>query len=313
MSSFEQSTKTDADEIDSPVPVVSETCASAEPEACPTPLGWKQVLRKVHEESQEWELERNGTLIRGRTFGNGPPLYFINGLGGTSDLFLLTAWLLRDDFRCVVFDYSRGCNSLDRMTEDLFAIADAQGDQRFSLYATSFGCLVGLKAMLQFPERVESSVLQGGFAYRKLSLFETMLARLNCFAPGTFRRVPFRKKIQLWNHRRWFPPFDQSRWQFFVDNTGELPISLLARRAVIVGQSDLRSQLSAIKQPVLLIRSEGEGMVAEECHRELEAGLSISETELMKSTGHIPYLTHPHRLVKLIRPFLQMRGIDSRE
>ena len=297
--------------------VVDAYVNTTEPDtdSCPTPLGWQQVLRTVRSESSQWSLNRNGYTIRGRTFGRGPPLYFLNGFGGTSDLFALLVWLLREEFRCVLFDYEDSFRyplsgprfSVEDLADDLFAVAHMQGDNRFSLYATSFGALVALKAMLHQPDRFERAVLQGGFSHRKLSLFEKMLARICCFVPGSYRHVPLRKTIQCWNHRRWFPPFDITRWQLLVDNTGSLPIATLARRASLLIKSDLRSRLSEIQQPVLLIRSEGEGMVSEQCHRELESGLMNKQTKFLNNCGHLPYLTHPHRLMKLILPFLQQQ------
>ena len=301
--------------------VVDAPVNSTEPEAntCPPPLGWKQVLRSVQSESSEWTLNRNGYTIRGRTFGQGQPLYFLNGIGGTSDLFALLVWLLREDFRCVLFDYESGSRfpgsgprcSAEDMAEDLFAVAHMHDDQLFSLYATSFGTLVALNAMLHQPGRIERAVLQGGFAHRKLSLFEKMLARIGCFVPGSYRHVPLRKKIQWWNHRPWFPPFDLTRWQFLVENTGSLRIATLARRASLLIETDLRPRLNEIQQPVLLIRSEGEGMVSKQCHRELESGLMNTQAEFLNNCGHLPYLTHPHRLMKLVLPFLQQQSTDS--
>ena len=297
--------------------IVDAPVKTTEPEtnSCPTPLGWQQVLRTVQRDSAEWTLDRNGHTIRGRTFGQGPPLYFLNGIGGNSDLFALLIWLLREEFRCVLFDYESGSRvfgsgprlSVEDMAEDLFAVAHRRGDRRFSVYATSFGALVALKAMLHQPDRIERVVLQGGFAHRKLSVLEKMLARTCCFVPGFYRHVPLRKQIQWANHRRWFPPFDITRWQFLLDNTGSLSIATLARRASLLIKSDLRPRLSEIQQPVLLIRSEGEGMVSEQCHRDLESGLLNTQTEFLNNCGHLPYLTHPHRLIKLILPFLQQK------
>jgi pimeloyl-ACP methyl ester carboxylesterase len=296
----------------------SRNSTELEVNSCPTPLGWKQVLQTVQSESSEWTLKRNGHTIRGRTFGQGPPLYFLNGIGGTSDLFTLFVWLLRAEFRCVLFDYESGSRfagsgprcSVEDMAEDLFAVADMQSDKSFSLYATSFGTLVALRAMLHQPDRIELAVLQGGFAHRKLSLFEKILARIGCFVPGSYRHVPLRKKIQWWNHRTWFPPFDITRWQFMVENTGSLRIATLARRASLMIKSDLRPRLNEIQQPVLLIRSEGEGMLSEQCHRELESGMMNTQDEFLNNCGHLPYLTHPHRLMKLVLPFLQQQSAD---
>jgi len=69
-------------------------------------------------------------------------------------------------------------------------------------------------------------------------------------------------------------------------------------------RSDLRPRLNEVTTPVLLIRSEGEGMVSAACQRDLEAGLPHARVERLTSCGHLPYLSHPHRLAKIVKSFL---------
>ena len=129
------------------------------PEGCPTPLGWAQVLDSFRSESTSWTLQHDGAVIEGRTLGRGRPVYFLNAIAGDSELFCLLAWLLRDDFRCVVFDYpTRDETSLRQrrqtamaLAADLLAIADSQGDEVFSLFATPFGSLVALARRIRIP------------------------------------------------------------------------------------------------------------------------------------------------------------------
>src|SRR5580700_10847165 len=110
--------------------VTNDPTAVTTADGCPAPLGWVQVLEAVRAQSTPWSVEVEGHQFSGRTLGVGPPLYFLNGLAGTSDLFCLLVWLLRDEFRCVVFDYpartSRRPRSLtnELLASGLFAAAD---------------------------------------------------------------------------------------------------------------------------------------------------------------------------------------------
>lgn len=286
--------------------------AGAAAGGCPSPLSSEQVLHAFRSRCEAWTLDRGRYALSGRTWGRGQPLYFLNGIGGTHELFAFVVWLLREQFRCVLFDYPPYTSASIRGDElsaadlaaDLFAVADAHGDERFPLVATSFGSLVGLTAMLQRPFRIEQAVIQAGFAYRRLSLAERLLIRVFQHVPATYDRLPFRKSVQRQNHRRWFPPYDRERWQFFVTNTGQLPLAGLAQRSAIVRDTDLRPRLGEIEQPVLLIHAEGDGVVAEECHRGLEGGLLHSQSEWFANCGHLPAVTHPHRLAKTIRQYL---------
>lgn len=281
-------------------------------DGCPTPLAWQQVLEAFRQQSTPWEVQRSGYTLRGRSWGEGPPLYFLCGMGGTSESYCLVTYLLRDLFRCVVFDYPGTIDpprsprriTLDTLRDDVLAIADYHGDQQFSLFATSFGSLVALKTLLAAPERVTRGVIQGGFARRQLSLAERAIAKLGRWLPGRLKSLPGARPIQEQNHRRWFPPLDLSRWQFFVEDAGQVPLRTLGARGAIIRDTDLRPELGTIRQPILLIQCEGDGLVTRDCHESLAAGLPNAESAWMHSAGHLPHLTSPHRLAKFLRDFL---------
>lgn len=116
--------------------------------------------------------------------------------------------------------------------------------------------------------------------------------------------MPFRRAVQTHNHRRFFPPLDPTRFHFFLDLSGKVPIATVARHGSLIGQTNFRPGLSAIKTPILLIHCEGDGLVNERCFEELKSGLSNCQTEWLHTSGHIPYFTHPHRIAKLVKEFL---------
>jgi pimeloyl-ACP methyl ester carboxylesterase len=279
-------------------------------DGCPAPLGWAQVLEAVHGQSTAWSVEIDGRSFSGRTLGTGRPIYFLNGLVGTSDLFCLMVWLLRDEFRCVVLDYptrtvgSRRLLTNETLASGLFAAADRHGDPSFSMFATSFGSLVALTALASRPDRIDRAIFQAGFAHRRLSALERLLTQFGRHIPGTLASVPFVETFQQANHQRYFPPFDSSRWGFFIGNVSGTAIRDAAARAKILASFDHRSRLADIRQPVLLIRSEHEGLVSAACNDSLQSGLPNATTEVLHSTGPLAHLTHPHRLAKLMKAFL---------
>jgi pimeloyl-ACP methyl ester carboxylesterase len=287
---------------------------AATPETgCPPPLAWSDVLADFHKQADAWYLDRPKYRLSGRTLGAGPPLYLLNGFSGTHELHSLFVWLLRDRYRCVLFDYSVPVGgkplTLDDMADDLVAIADTCGDRKFSVFASSFGGLVALTAMGRHPHRIDRAIVHAGFAHRSLSWFERLLIDVCRRIPLRLRHFPGRGAVQRQNHRRWFPPFDGTRWQFFSDNTGSVPLAELACRAAIVRDCDLRSLLPAIEQPVLLLRSEGYGQLLDACHQELADRLSQATVESMNDTGQIPFLTHPHRLAKVVQAYLDQASV----
>jgi len=280
--------------------------------SCPTPLSWRGVLKKFRDEATVHIVQRNGYQMYCRTWGEGAPLYFLNGFGGTSELFALTASLLRDEHRCVLFDefstepewqLPPRTTTPAETVEDLFAIADYFGDEVLSLYGATLGGAVGLAAMQAHPHRVCRAALQGGFAHRHFSPAERLLAWGARYMPGRLQNVPLHESVQRQNHRPWFPPFDGSRWKFLAENLGGVPLRVIARRTTLARRIDLRLQLSQISQPALIIRTEGEGRIASACQAELIARLPNVVDVWVDNTGQLPFLTHPHRLSKLLKPF----------
>jgi len=292
---------------DSAPSAAADVAAPAADGACPPPLAWEEVVGEFHRQSEAWYLDRQAYRLSGRILGSGPTLYFLNGFTGTHELYALLVWLLRDEFRCVLIDYPSPAGphlTLHGLADDLVAVADTCRDQSFDLFAASFGGLVALNAMHRHPDRIRRAVLAAGFAHRRYSVAERMLVRLCGYAAIPLGRCPLRTTIQLQNHRRWFPPFDTTRWNFFSDNTGATRLTDLAQRAALACDADLRTVLPNIRQPVLLVRSEGDGEVLESCSQVLAGSLPDVRLEPMHGTGQIPFLTHPHRLAKALRSFL---------
>jgi pimeloyl-ACP methyl ester carboxylesterase len=278
-------------------------------EPCPTPRVWQEVLSAYRLESTAWELTNGSHRLIGHTWGQGRPLYLLNGFAATAEMSALTMWLLREQFRCVVFDtFEVGASLKSRPTmsdfaSDMLAVADHHNDEVIGLFGASFGAAVALQTALESPQRIGGLVLQHGFAQRRLSMAERMLAGWCLRSRRTLSKFPWRARIQEMNHRRWFPPFDGTRFEFLLDSTGLIPLADLARKGLAVNAFDVSSRLGEIACPVLLLRTEGEGPIEAASHAQLEKGLKDSRTEWLHSSGLHPALTHPHRLAKLLKSF----------
>lgn len=284
-------------------------------EPCPTPLVWQEVLAAYRSEGTAWELTHGSRRLVGRTWGHGRPLYLLNGFAATAEMSALTMWLLREEYRCVVFDtFEDGSSRKTRPTmsdfaSDVLAVADLHGDKSISVFGASFGAAVALQLALDAPSRIAGLVLQNGFARRQLSMSERMLAAWCRCSRRVLSQFPWRRRIQELNHRRWFPPFDGTRFEFLVESTGSILLADLATKALAVNGFDITSRLGEITCPVVLVRTEGEGGIEARSHAQLEAGLKGSRTEWMHSSGLHPSLTHPHRLAKLLKSFFALEPV----
>lgn len=281
--------------------------AAAEGGACPPPLQWQEVLQAVTEQSTHWSVDVPGTQLTGLTLGEGPPLIFLNSLAEPRELSFLLAWLLRDQFRCVLFDW-RGVKSpqrapvtLDRLVADLFEIAGHWPGEPNRLLASGLGGLVGLRAVHDRPRQFTQLTLVGGYAQRQLTGTERLLATLGRWLPGSVHRLPGWRALQWHSHRRFFPPFDETRFEFFLDRLGRMPSAPLCELAGVIAQTNLTPLLPRIENPVLLIETEGTPLPLREAGQTLARQLPHATVEELHNTGLVPALTHPHRIAKLIR------------
>lgn len=271
---------------------------------CPTPLAWNQVLKEFVKQSESISGESNGIPYSGRVLGEGTPLYFLNGLSATPELFCLSVWLLRDEFRCVILDYPDESRTFDDLSDSLFAMASELGDESFDLYATSFGSTAGIHAMLRAPERISRAVLQGPVVSVRFSIPERIALTTLGWIPGEISRLPLRNTVLENNHRRWFPPFDITRWRFLLEQTGAVSTRAVAHRTRMLRGLDVTEKLSEVQTPTLVISSEGEAARHREAAKILQQKMPNAVAEEISNTGHVPFVTHPHKLTKLVRQFL---------
>jgi pimeloyl-[acyl-carrier protein] methyl ester esterase len=286
-----------------------EQPGAAEPEtppSCPPPLAWRDVLAEFRSQSETFEFTgSDGLVVRGHVLGEGPPLYILNGLSATPELFCLTVWLLREEFRCVVIDYPEQATSLSQLAGSLFTAADGLGDQEFDLFATSFSSAVAMQILTTDASRIRHAVLQGPVNGIRLSWLERLATRAAMLSPGRMSRVPFFRAALQNNHRLWFPPFDETRWHFMALNVGSVRISTVARRLRMLNGLDWTERLAEIKTPTFIVSSEGEATRHHDAAKLFVSQIPGTKNERIPNCGHVPFVTHPHRLAKLIGPFLR--------
>lgn len=279
---------------------------------CSTSLSMIQIVEKYEEESEQWEMESNLGLVKGRSIGEGEPVYFLNGAGLKSIHYSPVAWLLKDHYKCVLFDsplyFPQTCRrskvSIESLSQMVREISDDRKDNQVTLFGSSFGSMIVLNSLSRYPDQFIRGIIQGGYSHRKLSLTEKTMARIGRLLPGTLGHIPSCKKIQEINHRLWLPLMDQGRWEFYQKHSAAIPVKTLSDQVKIMGKTDISRSLPEIKQPVLLIRTEGEGAVLEQCQEELEKSLPNSTTEWIHSCGLLPSISRPHAIAKLIRNYV---------
>lgn len=276
-------------------------------EGCPPPLRCRDVWANVHQQAKLWNrTTTRGATLSGWTLGRGPTVVFIAPFGGTADLFALLAWLLRDEVQSIAVQWNDvgKTRSLTDFAHDIWDVVELETASSMALFGTNWSAAVALEAARVRPEAVSTLFLQDGFVQRQLSIAERMLAQAALWSRQTLSAFSYRERVQMLNHRRWFPPLDPDRWACFLETTGANRVSLLARQGLACGGIDFRRTLSPWTTPTWLLSTEGAGPRAHQHHAELQACLPTAQCEWMHTTGTHASFTHPHRIAKFLRQSL---------
>ena len=292
----------------SPDPATSAPPAAPPREPCPTPLNWVDVVTAVESECQRISVQLEHGEMLATVYGSGPPLYFIGGATGSTRLFALTAYLLKEEYTCVMLASpiwkSQPRLLLDQTAEAICRLANSLGHNRLDLYAADFGCHVALSLLKNHPDRVGHVILQGPVLRQPTRTRERFFYRIGQRLSRPMSTLPGWLRVQQQNHQGYFPPFDPTRYQFLLDELGASPVGQVSHRLIAASTADWSEVVPEIKAPVLVIRTEGEGLALAKLSEDFGTCLPNCRSEPFPLAGHYPYLTHPNRLVKTIKQFL---------
>lgn len=223
-------------------------------------------------------IEANGLTFRARVAGLGnpkAPVILLHGFPATSIMWepVIDA-AARAGHPVLAFDqrgYSPGARPegvdaylVPRLVEDVIAVADASGFERFHLVGHDWGCIVGWGVAIGHPDRVISwsgvSIPHPGtlVASLKAELPAYIQAFTAPLVPETLalaRGLEFSEPI---------PPHHADEYLAVLSEPGALTGTLNWYRAITVGLDDAQSLEGAVTVPTLFIWGTGEQWVTPE-------------------------------------------------
>jgi pimeloyl-ACP methyl ester carboxylesterase len=130
----------------------------------------------------EGTVDAAGFTVRYYSAGDGPPVLYLPGAGGPVMTFALDA--LAERFKVIVLEYpgwgpdsaSPDVVDFDGLAAQVADIATALGLERFHLLGTSFGGACALHFAVNYPDKVESLVLEAPAKFREASVHPSTLA-----------------------------------------------------------------------------------------------------------------------------------------
>ena len=239
-------------------------------------------------------------------------ILFHHGIGASAGIWAGWFPALADAHRLVSFDmrgYGRShvpaadfAWSLEQMVDDLFAVADAAGLQRFHLVGESIGGTVALAAALARPQRIATLTVSNG-AHLGASIQRAEAWRRQLDDGGVkawsdaFLRDRFHDDALSADQRAWFAA-QQEKWP---------RESILNALRVLIG-TDLSARLKDIAQPTLLLHPDGSPFIPVPVMAELHRLLPDAELNVIGHSRHgLPY-SHATVCASLLRAFLDRKG-----
>lgn len=264
----------------------------------------------------------DGVRIAWASVGSGPPLVkaanWLNHLeyDWTSPLWRHAFTALARDFRLIRYD-ERGNGlsdwdaaelSLEAFVQDLEAVVDAAGLERFSLLGVSQGCAVSIAYAVRHPDRVSQLVLYGGFAagwvHGSLATQARHEALITLTEQGWGRDNPAYRQLftSLYipdgqeEHRRWLD--DLQRVTTSPTNAARL------QRAI--GAMNVRHLLGEVRVPTLVLHMRDDAVVPFGNGRELAAAIPGARFVPLSGRNHLPLAHDPgwSQLLAELRAFL---------
>ena len=253
-------------------------------------------------------LLANGTVNAAQS-GEGPPLFLFHSLLSDRASFDAIVPELEGSFRTIVpelpgFGRSRAVEGglvavADRMAE---AVKEAAGGAPAIVLGNGYGGFVALQMAIRHPEIASKLVLAdcgaafsepGREAFRNMAKASrekgleaiTDVAMRRLFAPEFQEQHP---ELML-DRREAFLRTDPDVFRAACDALASL---------------DLRSELAAVKIPVLVLVGEHDEATPPPMSHELAAGLPRAELKVIPGCAHVPQLQSPRQFLGALKGFL---------
>ncbi|MCW5622410.1 MAG: alpha/beta fold hydrolase [Burkholderiales bacterium] len=242
------------------------------------------------------------------------PIVFYHGLGANAQIWRGWVPMLADGYRMLGFDmrgHGRSSHppvgaplSLDLLVDDLFAVADAAGVQRFHLVGESIGGTLALLAALRAPERIRTlTVSNGAHAGGAIGNLDD------------WQQIIDARGMTGWSEHmmaaRFFPEtLSQAMYEWYAGMQASVSPDVLLRAVRLLAAADLSAQLPRLSMPVLLLHPDSSPFIPVALMADLKSRLPQSRLQVFAHSRHGLPFSHADDCAEALRQFLD--EVDGR-
>ncbi|MGW3203879.1 alpha/beta fold hydrolase [Streptomyces sp. NPDC001135] len=187
---------------------------------------------------------------------------------------------------------------LDELADQLAAVADAEGVERYTVSGFSLGGAVAVRLAVRHPERVTALVLTAPFARADAQVRLTARvwrSLIEAGDPDTLGRFLLAHSLSPAALEAMGPRELESA----VKETGAGVPPGTPEHVELAERLDVTADLARITVPTLVVSPADDPLVAPRLHREVAAG--IPGARLMRIPGgHLPFAEHPDQWATLL-------------
>jgi pimeloyl-ACP methyl ester carboxylesterase len=181
--------------------------------------------------------------------------------------------------------------SFEDFVDDLEAVVDAAGIDRFALLGISQGCAVSIAYAVRHPDRVSHLILFGGYAVGWKKRARTEAEKEAGEAMLTLMRIGWGQENPAFRQMftsQFIPGAtkEQADWFNELQRISSSPADAV-RNFLANGEVDVTSLLSQVKVPTLVMHSRQEARVPFEAGRRMAAGIPGARFVPLESRNHL--------------------------
>ncbi len=201
--------------------------------------------------------------------------------------------------------------SFDAFVQDLEAVTEATGIERFALLGISQGCAISVAYAAKYPERVSHLVLYGGFAQGYDHVPTSPAARERRAAILTLMRLGWNNDNPAYRQlftNQFVPDATKEQTDWFNElERISMSSETAARFMEAINQFDVADLLSQVQAPTLVLHCGGDLLVPFEGGRRLAAGIPNARLVKLDSRNHLilPYEPAYAQFIREIEAFLR--------